>query len=217
MEYRDLVNGVLRRLRVAEVGFIADSTYSVMISDFVNQAKREVEDAHNWLALETTSAISSVASVDTYTLTGFGPRSRIRLVHNITSKNEIRPKDWDTFQRWKDFPDTANGRPTHWRINGVSSDGDPQIQFYPTPDATYTVNVYATVPQADLTGDGDVLTVPPFPVILGATALAISERGDDRGAAVQLAQKEYESALADAVARDSYNDNAGMGTAWVIV
>jgi len=215
MTYRELVNAVLRRLRLDEIGFVTDSPYSRMIGDLVNQAKREVEDAHSWLALESVVSLSTVAAVSTYTLVGFGRRARIRSVHNTTTRADIRSLSFDRFQRRVDF--AANtGAPTYWRINGLVGD-DPVIELYPTPEAVYAVSVYATSPQSDLSDDSEELTVSPYPVILGGYALAVAERGDDRGAAEQMAQREYESALSDAVARDAFNNESGQASDWVVV
>ena len=47
MNYLSLVNSVLRRLRETEVSSVADNAYSKLIGDFVNDAKRQVEDAYN--------------------------------------------------------------------------------------------------------------------------------------------------------------------------
>lgn len=212
MTYLELVNAVLRRLREGEVGFVSDKDYSKLIGDFVNQTKREVEDAFDWLALQTNFTVNALASTSAYRLTNFGRRARIRLVHNTTSNNRILAQDWDRFQYNVDFSN-ANGQPIHWRINGLQ-DGDPKIEFWPTPDTTYAINVYATVPQADLSDDATEITVPSYPVILGAYALAVTERGDDRGTAAQEASGEYRSAIDDAIAQDNFNNHLGRSTDW---
>ena len=54
MTYLNLVNNVLRRLREDEVSSVTDNTYSKMVGDFVNDAKKMVEDAWDWSALRTT-------------------------------------------------------------------------------------------------------------------------------------------------------------------
>jgi len=45
MTYLDVVNNVLRRMREEEVNSVSDTTYSKMVGDFVNDAKRIVENA----------------------------------------------------------------------------------------------------------------------------------------------------------------------------
>ena len=55
--YLTLVNDVLSRLRESEVTSVSDNTYSSLIGRFVNEAKREVEDAWNWNRLRSTITI----------------------------------------------------------------------------------------------------------------------------------------------------------------
>ena len=54
MTYLDVVNNVLRRKREEEVASVSSNTYSKMVGDFVNDAKRTVEDSWDWSALRTT-------------------------------------------------------------------------------------------------------------------------------------------------------------------
>ena len=58
-QYLTLVNSVLRRLREDEVSAVANTAYSKMVGDFVNDAKIQVENAHDWSALRTTVVVSA--------------------------------------------------------------------------------------------------------------------------------------------------------------
>ena len=51
MTYLELVNDVLIRLREAEVETVSQTDYSKLIGKFVNDAKRQVEDAYSWNVL----------------------------------------------------------------------------------------------------------------------------------------------------------------------
>jgi hypothetical protein len=51
MTYLELVNDVLARLREQQVTTVNLTTYSSLIGKFVNDAKRQVEDAYDWNAL----------------------------------------------------------------------------------------------------------------------------------------------------------------------
>ena len=66
MTYLNVVNNVLRRMREEEVTSVSSSTYSKMVGDFVNDAKRSVEDAWDWSALRTTLTITTTADVFNY-------------------------------------------------------------------------------------------------------------------------------------------------------
>ena len=59
--FLDCVNGVLRRIRETEAVSVTDTAYVKLVSDFVNEAKREVEDAWSWSVLRTTKTISTVS------------------------------------------------------------------------------------------------------------------------------------------------------------
>ena len=51
MTYLEAINKVLRRLREDEVPSPDSTAYSKLIGDFVNDAKRLVEDSWNWSGL----------------------------------------------------------------------------------------------------------------------------------------------------------------------
>mgnify|MGYP000544108538 CR=1 FL=1 len=52
--YLQLVNDVLVRMREPEVSSVSDTPYSSLIGVLVNDAKREVENATMWQALNQT-------------------------------------------------------------------------------------------------------------------------------------------------------------------
>ena len=82
MTYLDIVNNVLRRMREEEVTSVQGSTYSKMVGDFVNDAKRMVEDAWDWSALRTTLTITTTDDIFNYVLTG--SQNRIKALNVIT-------------------------------------------------------------------------------------------------------------------------------------
>jgi hypothetical protein len=59
------------------------------------------------------------------------------------------------------------------------------------------------IPQAELIGDADTLLAPKEPVVLGAFARALVERGEDGGLNSTEAFGLYKSSLADAIAIES--------------
>ena len=63
MTFLELVNDVLIRLREPVVTTYNETTYSTLIAKFVNDTKRQVEDAFNWNALGQTITISTVADI----------------------------------------------------------------------------------------------------------------------------------------------------------
>lgn len=203
MTLLQLVNAVLRRLREDEVTAYDQSNYSKLIADFINEAKREVEDSWNWVQLRSTVQVTTEADTFTYTLTGAGNRYRILQVINDTEDTEMRtaPYKWLNMMFTVDSG-AATGAPLYYDINGDSS-GDPKTDVYPVPDKAYTLNYHMVVPQSDLSNDTDTLTVPTYPVILGTYAKAISERGEDGGNQFAEAMNNYYKALSDAIAIDA--------------
>jgi hypothetical protein len=99
---------------------------------------------------------------------------------------------------------TQNATPIYFDFNGSTS-GDPNVDLWPIPDASYVINFDMVIPQDSLSSDDDTLTVPEWPVILGAYAKAIDERGEDNGVLFTKAEDKYMKALSDAIALDAAN------------
>mgnify|MGYP003559975576 CR=1 FL=1 len=59
MTFLECINEVLARLREPSVTTIASSTYSTLIGKFVNDAKRQVEDAWDWNCLSATLTLTN--------------------------------------------------------------------------------------------------------------------------------------------------------------
>ena len=65
MTVLELVNDVLVRLREPVVTTYNETTYSTLIAKFINDAKRQVEDAFSWNALGATITVTTAASTST--------------------------------------------------------------------------------------------------------------------------------------------------------
>lgn len=198
--YLQLVNNVLTRLRETEVSSVQDTPYSSLIGIFVNDAKREVEDAHEWNALATTIVVPTVAGVRNYTLTGSGERFKTDDVINDTEDFPMcqAPQVWLNRQYYTGSVQDA--APCYYSYNGSTVGGDTKVDMWPQPDAVYQVRFELIVPQADLANNGDNLIVPAHLVQLLAYAKAIGERGEDGGSSFGETFQQYRLALADAIA-----------------
>lgn len=75
--YLELVNETLVRLREPEVTAVTDNAYSKLIGRFVNDAKRQVEDAYTWNALAETLTVTTSANLFNYVLTSIGQRFKV--------------------------------------------------------------------------------------------------------------------------------------------
>ena len=210
MTYRQIINAVLRRLREDSVasdwsGDLIDasgpSDYQVLIGDFVNEVKREVEDAWDWTSLRTLITVNTVANTKSYSLAGSTQRSRMISVQAQGQGNMLQSVP-DSWIRSTNYPTgNTSGPPSYYSINSVAN-GILQAQIYPTPNEVYNVDFYMVDPQDDLTTATTVLTCPEFPVIMGVWARAIAERGEDGGSLSDMAQFQYQQALSDAIQQD---------------
>ena len=203
MTYLNLVNNVLRRLREDSVATVAESSYSAMVGDFVNDAKRMVEDATDWSALRRTLVVTTTADIFNYVLTGTQNRGKILDVVNDTSNHfmEYQTAHWYNNQFLNSNP--ISGSPKNYSFNGVNSSGDTQVDLYPIPDAAYTLNFNMVIPQADLSDDTDTLLVPHMPVVHLAVAMLARERGETGGTSAAEYFGIADKYLSDAVALDA--------------
>ena len=203
MTYLQLVNSVLRRLRETEVSSVSDNAYSKMIGDFVNDAKRNVEDSYNWNALYDTLSATTSSDVFNYVLNGSGQRFRVVDIVNDSSNWFLQEKSTTWFDQQFLLTSPAKGSPLYYNFNGVNSSGDTQVDIYPIPDGEYNIRFNIVLPQPELSGNADNLKVPHEPVIFLAYAKALAERGEDGGLASGEAAGLYRQSLADAIALES--------------
>lgn len=178
--YLQAVNDVLVRLREDEVATVTATDYSTLIGKYVNDAKRQVEDAWNWDALQTVITVTTSAGTSTYTVTGSGIRQKDITVNDTTNQAKLFnvPIGWITDQQ--QLSTVQNGPPIYYAWNGTDGT-DSKVELYPTPDGIYTIKFNMCVPQVTLSNDATVITVPSEPVVQLAYARAIIERGEDQG------------------------------------
>jgi hypothetical protein len=203
MNYLELVNDVLVRLREPEASSVSDNAYVKLIAKYVNDAKRQVEDAYNWNCLSNTLTATTQSAIFSYALTGSGERFRVIDVLNDTSNNVVRNLSTTDMNRLFLLNGTSNGSPAYYNFNGTNSNGDTLIDVYPIPDGVYQIRVNIIQPQPDLVTNSDEMLVPANIVVLAALARAQAERGEDGG--VQSAETYflYNQSLADAITLES--------------
>ena len=194
--YLECVNEVLSRLRESSVASVTTSAYSTLIGRYINDSRRQVEDAWNWDCLSTTITIPTVAGTSTYTVTGSGIRQRDITVNDTTNKLTLRnvPIQWILDQQ--QLSTVTTGLPCYYAWSGTDGT-DSKVELYPTPAGIFSLKFNLTVPQAILSADATVITVPSEPVIAGAYARALVERGEDGGLTSGEAYGLYKSVLSD--------------------
>lgn len=201
MTFLQLVNEVLSRLRDEQVFSVSQSAYSTMIGHYVNDAKKQVEDAWEWDALNTTLSITTAPGTTTYTVTGSGTRQKGVDVNVTTIGNQakLRARSMKWIQDQQQLATVTPASPCYYAWNG--SDGtDSKAEIFPTPNGTYTIAFNMNVPQVNLSVDTDILLVPYEPVIAGAFARALVERGEDGALSSSEAYGLFKGVLADRIA-----------------
>ena len=200
--YLDLVNDILIRMREPEVSTVNENTLSKLVGKLVNDAKRQVEDAYAWNSLTDTLMIETLANTYGYVLNNSGTRFKVIDAQDITNKTQINAISTRLMSQYL-LNNMNPGAPMYYNFNGVHTTGDTKVDFYPVPSAGLTLYFNLYIPQAELTGDADTLLAPKEPVVLGAFARALVERGEDGGLNSTEAFGLYKSSLADAIAIES--------------
>jgi hypothetical protein len=207
MTYLELVNKVMRRLRESEVDTVQgtgnSNSYARLIGDFVNEAKSQVEVAWDWSALRSTLTLTTTADVFNYELNGSQNNFKVLNVLNDTSNIDMKYQTGYWFDQAFLMADPERGIPAFYNFNGVSADGDTQVDIYPIPDGVYALRFNVTQRNQELTEDAETTVLPTRPIILLATAMAIEERGEDGGQQSMNAYAAAQSALADEIAMDA--------------
>lgn len=205
MTYLQLVNSVLRRLRENEVTTAVGSAdgYTKLIGDFVNDAKRIVEDSWDWSSLRNTFTVDTQANVFSYAITGVGSASKTLDVLNDTSNAFMKQASSSWMNNAFLNQDAPKSTPSYYSWNGFDSNGNLQVDVFPIPDGVYSLRFNMVDRTAPFTADATVLDVPSAPVIQYAVALASRERGETGGTSSQELFAIADSTLADAIAMDA--------------
>ena len=118
MTYLELVNDVLVRLRESTVSTVGETTYSSLIGKFVNDAKRQIEDAFAWNVLGQTITVTTASSTAAYSLTGAGQKFQVMDVINTTSNVGLTNISFVDMNRKLNFTPLVNSIPTEFAFDG---------------------------------------------------------------------------------------------------
>lgn len=200
MTYLELVNDVLVRLREEQVSTVTETSYSSLIGKFVNDAKRQIEDAYAWNVLGQTVTITTTPGTYIYSLTGAGQKFQVMDVINVTSNVGMQNISFVQMNRFQNLVPAISGIPEYYSFDGVDGNGDTKVVLYARPDNVYVLPFSLTVPQATLSSDNTLIKVPDVLVVQNAYSRALVERGEDGGLNSSEAFQLYRSMLADYIA-----------------
>ena len=212
MTYRELINQVLIRLREDTItsdwsGNINDSgtisAYHKVIGSLVNDSKLFVEQRHDWLNLRETKNINTVSGTKNYNLAS-GQEIKILDVINNNTGMHLKQVSRVYINSVK-YPTDDTGEPLYYAFNGSDASNNLKIDLSPVPTEVHTLSFDIIKHQNTLTAASTILKVPSQPVILGAWAMAIAERGEDGGTQSSLMASESLEALKQAIMLDSGN------------
>ena len=203
--YLQIVNEVLTRLREPTVQKVTENTLSTLVGQWVNDVKRQVNDAYDWDALNAYIDVTTVAGQWTgYSITGAGQRFRVNDVINTSRFWPMAGIDKPSIDRFMFMMRTpVSNPPINFNLGSVDSNGDMMVSFWPIPNAADVIKFSLVIPENDFTSDSDTTKMPKEPIVLGAYARALVERGEDGGLSSSEAQAIYKQVLSDYIATEA--------------
>jgi len=212
MTFREAINEVLIRLREDTIssdwsGDINDSStvsaYQKVIGALINDSKRSIESYHDWLVLRQTVDISTVASTKNYNLSSGQDFKILDVVNNSTGTQLIQVSK--AYLNNIKYPTDPTGEPLYYGFNGADTSNNLKVDLSPIPTAAQTISFDIVKYQDELTEAATVINIPNKPVVLGAWARAIAERGEDGGTQSSIAAQEATNSLNQAIMIDGGN------------
>ena len=212
MTFRELINEVLIRLREDTIatdwsGNINDSStvtdYQKVIGSLVNDSKRNVESYHDWLVLRETKEITTVDGTRNYNLSSGQEIKLIDVTNQATGGKLVQVSR--QYINSTLYPTENSGEPMYYAFNGADSDSNLKVDLEPKPNSVQTLSFDIVKFQDELTTASTKLKIPTKPVVLGAWARAISERGEDGGTNTGVIAMEVSESINQAVILDSGN------------
>ena len=127
-----IVNKVLRKLREDTVTVIDGDTQAELITDFLTETKKVVEDSWNWTALEGTVLMDTIIGTYRYKLQGTYQGSIIRKVYDQTNDRYLEYNP-DKVNEGLKYATPETGSPLYYDYVGWN-DAEMLIDVFPVPD-----------------------------------------------------------------------------------
>ena len=207
--YIQLVNAVLKRLRETPVGAVSTNILSSLVGEFVNEAKSQVEDSHDWKALEKTITLTTEADTKVYSLTGAGEDPKFLLAYNDTVNSTMTQRNYSQIQRMYLNSTDTTGPVYQFAAKGIDVNGDVELEVYPIPSSVESLVFRVVSTTVDLDLDTDTMLIKDRPVVQLALAMAIAERGEEGSISSTEQFQLADRFLSDAIAKDA---NSEQGT-----
>lgn len=221
---RTVLNRVLTATGNAAIGSaittIADP-YQLMLLEFLNQFKEEIEGAHQWRSLVQTLPVTISSGTNSQLIASTNERSRlvrvpdpqgnqfVPLVFDITvtaypipliemEMQEIR------YRILRDSTANQTTQPSYFALDSDAATGQQVLYVWPQPNTTRNCQVTLVVPQATLTStDLDTnIKIPTTALQRGLTWLVREERGEEIGPSGMFTEQRWIIALDEEISRD---------------
>ena len=212
MTFREAINEVLIRLREDTIssdwtGDINDSStvsaYQKVIGAIVNDSKRSIESYNDWLVLRETASVPTAASTKNYSLSSGQDFKILDVVNSSTGTQLIQVSK--AYLNSIKYPTDPTGEPLYYGFNGADASNNLKVDLSPIPTEVQTILFDIVKYQDVLTEAATVIKIPTKPVILGAWARAVAERGEDGGTQSSIIAEEVSTAISQAIMMDSGN------------
>lgn len=220
MTYLNIVNRVLRRLREDEVSTVAESSYSKLIGEFVNEAKEALEDMWFWTVYETEvdTTVLGDSATRVYDLTETNDRSflvrRVRdnfpMMFDVTADEAGTLRDMP-LKTLRSIRSTSNDDiivdvPKRFALKPDTDGRGWSIELERASATERTWRSYWYIPQAylevDGTDDNTNILLPANPIIYGALMYAMNERGEEMGEPGNVHENKFHRTAAAAMEVD---------------
>ncbi|MHC4371644.1 MAG: hypothetical protein ACYSW8_28855 [Planctomycetota bacterium] len=226
-----LLNKVLIGLRqdaIASGTSTITDAYHLLLLQYLNEAKEEVEESWEWQSLRSTVTQSLVASTVEYTISGTNDRSKLLYnqgfhghsnllesgsrgfgalpcVWDVTDDGEYRLAEvsWEEIERLH-FTDSDETTDRVSRFALMNDGTNLKIKVWPTPSEARTLKLRLYIPEAEAAANSmqTAVTAPARPIYALALWKANAERGEEIAAPGGFAESAYRKALTDAIARE---------------
>jgi hypothetical protein len=222
--YRQTINRVLRNLGEAEIEAatttLAIDGFPALVGQWVNIIKNELEDATNWRVLQDLDTATVLANTSSIALDNATQRSRVVRLSQAehyggaramclditdTSNPEV-VLEMDLIEvkmRLQLNPTSrATTSPSYFAVSQSAS--GLVLRVWPTPSTARDIMILMCTPEPRLdVGDLDtVISIPAYALEMGATWMALEERGEELGIEGVFTEQRYNAARDAEVARD---------------
>ena len=226
MTYLDIINSVLLRLRETEATTVTDNSYTRLIATFVNDVMKEMRDEWDWnadirevrftlaeddaggrLDSDASTKVTNNVYLTQRSALVYDTRRRPILIDvtDAPAESQLWEDNVNDLRRDYNMGSFNKSSPTYFGLEWGETGGT--IWMDTVMDKARNFRGLFYIPQEDLstsdnTDAATVVTLPAFPIIMGALFYALNERGEEIGEPGNVAESRYRKAVTAAIEND---------------